>query len=37
MERAHNRVTAADVVAFALTLAAFAGACYCVLSALGSI
>jgi hypothetical protein len=37
MDRTHSRITAADVVAFTLTLAAFAGAVYCVLSALGSI
>lgn len=37
MERIHNRIMAADVVAFTLTLAAFAGAVYCVLSGLGSL
>lgn len=33
----HNRITAADVAACALTLIGFAGAVYCVLDALRSL
>jgi len=35
--RLHNRITAADIAACAMTLIGFAGAVYCVLAALGSL